>query len=53
MIQSKPYYKLIQYLAVSVIVVCTIAFISAVSNYEGFLSLSISMEGISLTVDGR
>ena len=45
--------KLAQYISLSIAVVISVALISAISSYQGFLSLDIGMEGISLTVDGR
>ena len=36
-----------------IVVVTVIALISVVSDYQGFVSFSIGMEGINLTVDGR
>lgn len=53
MIRYKPHQKLIQYLALSTIVVVTVAFIAAISGYQGFLSLNVGVDGISLTIDGR
>lgn len=53
MTSYKFYQKFAQYMILSAVVVVAVALVSAISGYDGFLSLNVGMEGISLTVDGR
>jgi hypothetical protein len=53
MVSYKLRRKVVQYMALVTTVVVSVAVISTLSDYQGFLHLNINFEGITLVVDGR
>lgn len=51
--RRSPFGRVTQYVVLTAVVLIAVAWISAVSEYPGFLSIDISVDGISLIVDGR
>lgn len=45
--------KNVQRLVVAISIVVFVAFTLVVSDYKGYFSLSVGLEGINLSVDGR
>ena len=45
--------RIVRYVVLCGVVIVAVAFVLAISDYGGFLSLDVGINGISLTIDGR